>query len=226
MLTRLSPRDESDLLWFFSRGQISFERSTMGSMLERSELFSVQHYPEQRRVYDAAGRCIGFESGITARPTAELRAPGGYVPDDDVLTRYAHVSAVLKRVERASPLAARVFESFYGDLGERWALLSDDYGRLGALFHLTDKGRELLRAEVEQRRRALEASKTARKRRKAASAQLHVTQVERMENLVHQCTAAGRREVLARCCVQARELEREARTVWSHVRMADKSWAN
>lgn len=218
MITRLSPRDESDLIWFYSRGSCSFERSTLGPMLERSELFSVQQYPGQRRVLDAAGRCIGFESAITARPTAELRAPGGYVPDDDVLTRYAHVSAVLKRVERESPRAASVFECLYGDLGERWALLSTDYGRIGALFHLTDKGRELLRLEAEQRRRALEATRTGRKKKKSAAAMLHVTEVGRMENLVHQCNAAGRREVLARCCVQARELERDARGVWSLVR--------
>lgn len=219
MTTRLSPRDESDLLWFFSRGMISFERSTIGSMLERSELFSVRAYPEQRRIYDEAGRCIGFESGITARPTAELRAAGGYVPDDDVLTRFAHVSAVLKRVERRSPLAAAVFECFYGDLGERWALLSTDYGRLGALFHLTDKGKELLREEQEQRRRQLVGPKLNKRRlARQASAQLHVTEVERMENLVHQCAAAGRGEALARCSCQARELERAARSVWAEVR--------
>lgn len=217
MLTRLSQRDESDLLWFFSRGMISFERSTMGTMLERSELFSVRYYPEQRRVYDAAGRCIGFESGITARPTAEVRAAGGYVPDDEVLTRFAHVSAVLKRVERHSAVAARVLAAFYGDLGERWAFLSTDYGRLGALFHLTEKGAELLQADADARRRALASVKPKAKRK--ATAQLHVTLVERMENLVHAAGAAGRKAELARVSAQARELEQRARSVWCEARL-------
>jgi hypothetical protein len=199
--TRLSPQDECDLLWFFSRGTTSFERSTIGGMLERAELYSVArlYAAEQRPVYDPEGRRVGFLTGITARPTAETRAPSGYTPKDHVLHKYAKVSAALARVERASPLSARVLEALLGDLGEHWATL-EPHGRIGSLFHLTAKGQQLLAADA---RRATGLST-----------------VQRMENIVHQHTAqpnAARRAALARCQAQARELEHTARVVWQEV---------
>lgn len=219
MPARLSAADEANLYWFFSRGMISFERSTMGAILDRCELFSVaRQYPVARRlVLDDDGRVIGNESGITAHPTAELRVAGGYEPDSSTLERYAHVSAVLKRVERHSPLGAQVIEALFGDLGERWALLNVTYGRIGAVFHLTPKGGELLQDEAAARVRARAAALA--KKKKQLGAALHLTTVQRMENIV----STAKPELgaaLARCQVQARELERDALSTWHQARTA------
>lgn len=199
--------DERDVSWFLSRGQISFERSTLGAMLERSELFSVAGgYPQQRAIRDSDGRIIAYATGVTARPTAEVRAPSGYVVDDSTLQLYAHVSAVLKRVERASPTAARVIETFFGDYGERWAP-NELYGRLGSLFHLTAKGAAMVRDA-----------------RKGPAAHFELSNAQRLEAIVAVHAAKPtpeRAEALARCQKQAAELERDARTTWGRVKYAE-----
>jgi hypothetical protein len=149
-------RDECELEWFFSRGQTAFEHSTFGAVLDRAELFSVaQHYQaEQRPIHDKHGNVIGYERVVTARPTAETHQLAGYVPDSETLQRYAHVSRRLKRVAAVSRQCAQTLEFLYGDHGQRW-VANDLYGRLGALFHLTPKGKAML-AEARAQKGALD----------------------------------------------------------------------
>jgi hypothetical protein len=195
-----SPREETDLLWYFGPGQAVFERSTMGSMLERAEAFgSVTHAWPMEPVLTAAGVCIGHRSAITARPTAETHEVSGYVPDDQVLTRYAHVSKIMLLVERRSALAATVLALYFGEAGNRWALGTTGHGRVGALYHLTEKGRALVAA---------------------ASTEPNTIQIpapQRLEVLaaVNKAKATEERSMaLAKCCRQAEHLEREARAAW------------
>jgi hypothetical protein len=193
----MPPLDAFELEWFFSRGQIAFERSNFGSMLARQDMYSIArcYRPEMRPVYDKQGHVIGHERGITARPTAELRAPAGYTPDSDTLTRYAHVSALLKRMPHAQHKA---LEALYGDLGQRWAG-NERFGRYGALFHLTVKGRKLI-----------EAARTAK-------GALELTDEQRIEVL---CAVqrvqptADRAQALAVCLAQSQALAAQANAGW------------
>jgi len=204
-----SPRDESDLLWYFGPGQTAFERSTMGGMLERAEAFgSVTYTWPMEPVLTAAGVCIGHRSAITARPTAETHEVSGYVPDDRVLERYAHVSRLVMLVERRSQLSATVLALYFGESGNRWALGTTGHGRVGALYHLTDKGRALVAA---------------------ASAEPNAIQIpapQRLEVIaaVHKAqprakAAEERAMALAKCCRQAEQLEKEARAAWHDAKL-------
>jgi hypothetical protein len=198
---RYSIRDEADLLWYHGIGQTAFERSTFGGMLDRAAQFDMKHAWPQVAVLNAAGTVIGYESGITARPTAEQREVSGYVPDDAALTRYAHVSSIMMRVERQEALAAVVIACLFGDSGQRWA--GTDHGRNGSLYHLTTKGRALIDA----------ADK--------APGAIQLTTEARIESI---CIAnkvqpkPDRSAVLAVCARQATELERRSRVVWHEVK--------
>lgn len=202
-LAALSPRDEADLEWYFSAGTVAFERSTFGATLERADMFSVArlYHCEQRPVYDAAGHCIGHERAISARPTAEVRQHGGYTPNSETLQRYAYVSTLLKRVAAQERVSALVLEHIYGDLGQRWAV-NELYGRLGALFHLTARGKSLLDDVRKQ-------------------SQLDVDDVHRMEVL---CTVQRvqpnpeRGQALAYCAAQAEVMAQRARGTWLRVK--------
>lgn len=161
----LSLGDEQKLLWFFSEGQIAFERSSAGPMLERAELYG--HIGQLRYVSRADdfevvaerlrpraptwptvqdGAIVrGYE--ITARPTAETRAAQGYTPDAGAMQRYAAVSHVLRTLERYDRRLVEVLEALYGELGAQWAR-GGKPGRIGALYHLTSSGLRLLDASA------------------------------------------------------------------------------
>ena len=199
-----SLRDETDLLWYHGKGQTAFERSTMGGMLERAEQFGMSFRWPQEPVLNAAGATIGWESAITARPTAETRAVSGYIPDDIALTRYAHVSSLMLRVERVDRLAAAVIALYFGEAGNRWALGETGHGRTGALYHLTTKGQALVAA----------ASKDPHS--------IQLTPQSRIESLAiaNKVKATEERSTaLAVCARQAERLEVEARAVWHEVRV-------
>lgn len=141
---QIALRDELSLIWFFGQGATMFERSTLGGMLERAELFSVAHYcAMQVPVRDTIGRVIGHTCGIDAQPTAELRASHQHAPDDAALTRYAAVSRLVVAIARRDRDAATALENYYGELGARWAR-SEKPGRIAALYHLTTAGQKLL----------------------------------------------------------------------------------
>ena len=200
-IPRYSMRDETDLLWYHGLGQTAFERSTFGGMLDRAAQFGLKFSWPQSPVFDSDGGIIGYESAITARPTAELREVSGYVPDDAALTRYAHVSATMMRVERKDGLAAAVIAFLFGDAGQRWA--ASDHGRNGSIYHLTAKGNALIDAAI------------------AAPGAIQLTAEQRIESI---CIAnkvqpkAERSAALAVCARQAEQLERRARDVWHTVK--------
>ena len=73
----LFPNVAGKLLWFFSRGAISLERSTAGGMLERAKNMHVT--PSQvtwPKVVD--GEIRYSEHELTARITAEFRNEAGH----------------------------------------------------------------------------------------------------------------------------------------------------
>lgn len=196
-------RDELDLLWYHGPGQASFERSTMGAMLERAEQFSAPLQWPQERVLNASGATIGWESAVTARPTAETKPTSGNIPDDAVLTRYAHVSSLMLLVERRNRLAANVIALLFGELGNRWALGQTGFGRVGALFHLTDKGRALVTA----------SSKDPHVIQMTPQSRVEVLAIANKVKATEERSAA-----LAVCARQAERMEVEARVVWHAVR--------
>jgi hypothetical protein len=202
VVPRYSIRDEADLLWYFGIGQTAFERSTFGGMLDRASHFDMKLKWPREAVLNRHGAIIGYESAITARPTAESREVSGYVPDDAALTRYAHVSSIIMRVERVDALAATVIACLFGDAGQRWA--GTEHGRNGSLYHLTAKGHSLVDA----------ADKVV--------GAIQLTAPTRMESI---CIAnkvqpkADRSAVLAVCARQSVELERRARAVWHEVKL-------
>jgi hypothetical protein len=143
-MTALSMYDEASLDWFFGEGSALFERSTTGPMLERAALFKVDYLPDPELV--AAERArepwdppVGE---ITARPTAEVRAPGGHMAPEGAMSRYARISRILRKIGAVDLVAYEVLGTFYGDQGARWGRTV--YGRLFGLFPMTTGGRELL----------------------------------------------------------------------------------
>ena len=144
--SKMSRGDQGELQWFFGRGQVAFERSTMGGMLDRANTFNLTAI---REIYRERGeRSPDPHSPITARPTAEVRAPSGHVPDDNVLTRYAQVSRRLMAMEKEWRAGVVVLEAFYGDVGARWADTQER--RLFSLYSLTRSGKRLLKADAEK----------------------------------------------------------------------------
>ena len=91
--SKLTLADQGSLQWFFGRGQVIFEGSMMGGMLERAHMF---HLQEIREMYKKNGERSPDPHGHeTARPTAEVREASGHVPDDKMLIDYAWISRVL-----------------------------------------------------------------------------------------------------------------------------------
>lgn len=202
LIPRYSVKEETDLLWFFGMGQASFERSTFGGMLDRAAAFSNRDAWPREPVLNDAGHVIGWESAITARPTAETREISGYVPDHEALERYARVSKQMMRVERADAMAATVIAIMFGDSGQRWA--TTDHGRNGSLYHLTVKGCALIDAAAN------------------APGAIQLTAQQRIESicLVNKAQPKQERTVaLAVCARQAEDLERRARSVWHTVKL-------
>jgi len=192
-------QDERDLAWHYSFGQTVFERSPMGGMLDHANQRDTQRGWPKIAVLNSAGVTIGWESAVTARPTAEIRPVGGYVPDEDAMTTASLMSRAMIRVSRANRQAASVIEAFFGELGNRWALNDTPYGRYGALFHFTKKGQAIVAAE------------------EAAPGSLPMTPWLRLETLAKVNKAKPfkeRTELLTVCSVQALRVEEEARAVW------------
>lgn len=146
----LSNRDERLLGWFLCEGQIMFERSSMGSQLDRAQMYAYAlDAGSLKRVRSRRVRDIRLRSstgpGYDARPGVEPRQPNTAGPDDDARTRFADLGRRLLAVSRVHTEAATVLELYYGDRGARYA-----GGRPGAIFAVyicTRAGQELLRRD-------------------------------------------------------------------------------
>jgi len=155
----IEPGASMDLAWFFGAGQVAFERSVFGAILDRVEASA--YVSGQCRACQGAGivwetgawcdRCAGTGSvpvrrpsapqgePLTARPRGTQASGGGYLPDDGQLARYAVIS---RRLRSIAACHARALEAYYGDCGSRWA--RGRHGRLLALYALTPAGRRLV----------------------------------------------------------------------------------
>lgn len=250
----IAPRHESELRWFFGEGQTAVDGgSTFGSMLARAELFSrhaAQTYahahgytihPSPEAVRGKSGAVIGYRDGETVAITAEVRAPGGYTPDDEDLEKYARVSRRLLAMRRQhGPALAVALECYYGPLGERWragpeAMLaarssdpSKSPGAVAALYHLTPAGQRLLDAEARDAAEAVTkharehaqavkvalAAKGAKPKPRKAAPQVSLTPALAMQNVVHAQRTDRRMLGLARARDQALAMLRDAWTAW------------
>ena len=202
--SKLSTADQGSLQWFFGRGQVAFERSTMGGMLERANTFNLHAIRERNKAN--GGESIDPHGPITARPTAEVRAPSGHVPDDNVLTQYARVSRRLLAVERAWPTGAVVLERFFGDTGARWA--DSDEKRLFALYPLTRAGQKLLKADAKAHPDRVEMRDDER-----------IGVLSALEKMPTQ-SKRTRRLLLMSCEKQAVALLAEAGRLWNQVKVS------
>jgi len=208
-------KDEALLSWFFGDGQVAFERSPTGAVLDRAELYSVARDERKARA-KAQQRARPKKRAkhasepwdpnpVTAYPTAEVRTTRGYVPDDTALKNYAKCSRALALVEKRDKVAARALELYYGDAGARWGRTSR--GRLFALAHLTDAGQTLLREAADRTKRlgGVELELPAHERMGALA---DVQQVQPNRR---------RRELLRQSGVQSGKLYSYACRVWAEV---------
>lgn len=138
---RLTAGDQALLQWFLGQGAVQFERTTMGSQLDRAELFS-RHHAQEASLARGDGS-IYPKGEITAQPTAEVRAVSGVAPDDEALQRYARASRRLLAVERIDARSADVLRVYYGDEGAVWGG-KEARGRMFALYRFTDAGQKIL----------------------------------------------------------------------------------
>jgi len=150
---RIDPHDEAALDWFYGEGQSMFERSASGAMLERAWAFKVNWLPDPE-LFAARLARQPWEpdpGDITAQPTAEVRAPGGTMPNEGAISRYARVSRLVRDVAALDLASAGVLALFYGDQGQRWGRTV--HGRLFALYPQTGAGRELLQTAHASRKK-------------------------------------------------------------------------
>lgn len=207
LVPRYSPKEENDLRWWHGPGQATFEHSPFGGMLDRASSLAMNVPWPRVPVLNKAGACIGWESGVTAFPTAEVRQVSGYMPDEELITRAALVNKNMLRVERADPNAAAIIALFFGDSGERWSK-DPKHGRVGALYHLTQRGKKLI-----------EAAETAPNA-------IELTAADRIESICIVNASQPKEErttALAVCSREAAKLERHARAVWHAVKAISTS---
>lgn len=174
-----------DLEWYF--GQVAFERSTFGAVLER----------QQCRAYDSAGRRIP-PPGPEHRRIVEPRVESGYEPDPEQLERFARVSRALMLVP---PPHHEALLAYYGNTGVRWA--GQVQGRGWSLAALTAMGRsELKRMDAER----------AKKKQPA----LELDPREKLANEFFRASGIDdvRKARLARIRVQIDELQIAALAAW------------
>lgn len=226
----ISLADELDLGWFFGIGQTAFERSTVGPMLERAEMFGNSHigyvysasegkevlrYERIPRASLVWGRVQDGEivySGceVTARPTAETREAGGYVPELRDLEKHAKVNGVLRVVARRNPLAWYALEAYYGDLAADWQRSLPKPGKIGALYHLTIAGQRLLEdsaADALKRGQPVECSAARRLQNEVGAPKKSARTKARLMNCEKQALLL-RIEAFAAWCEARAELKR------------------
>ncbi len=143
------------LTWYFGAGQSAFERSPMGSMLERAATYdNCEAYHEQRRNHNLDRREIIDDPDLPspssfadvpqfeAVPTAERRAAPSHEVDDKALRRYGKASRGLKRLAVVCPHGPAVMLGRYGEGSEEWAVKGF---LLGGVYALTQSGRGLIK---------------------------------------------------------------------------------
>lgn len=175
----LSRRDESELKKMLSMGQ--FFKSTMGPQLDRLWLYSVRSRQTEP---------------LTARITSESREQAKADPDWDQVEVYGRASGRLQRVIERNPRWAAALISLYGDDGEK--VQTSKYGRLSAIFHLTEAG--------------------GKKLAKQTGPKLNVSPVQRIQNALNAQDLQPlieRGALIQRVMVQAIELRELAEAAYS-----------
>lgn len=161
-MIELPQKDQAALSWYFTAGASAFERSTMGPMLDRAELYALKRTQSRCRrcsrqatpgiLEDGAWcpKCHGTgyvqsrvdhaERSEDELPVNETRSSeGGYTPDDATMTRYAIIS---RRLSLLPKLWQDALESYHGPKGERCA--HPPGWRLVSLYPLVEPGRRLV----------------------------------------------------------------------------------
>lgn len=113
-MSLLPTDDETALTAFFSGTILSFERSTMGAMLEMQA--ARYRDSEGRRVLPPEDRWDRW----TYMALHETRSEPSYEPDLDSILELARVSRRLMEVAQKCPVARDALEVFYGPPGLFW----------------------------------------------------------------------------------------------------------
>ncbi len=130
----LSPDDELLLECYFGGTVLSFERSSMGGMLEM----------QAGRYRDSDGkRVLRPEDPWLCIHLNETRCEAGYEPDLEAILWLARVSRRLDAVGRASPVARAAIELYYGAQGAFWKRIL--HQQEWALVDLTATGAAMFR---------------------------------------------------------------------------------
>ncbi|HEX2676752.1 MAG TPA: hypothetical protein VHM19_08935, partial [Polyangiales bacterium] len=203
---------------------------------EEEQLISVaDKYPTPRApVYGKHGQVIGHEDAYTAQQSQSAHRGGGKTRDDDAyetaLIEFGKVTRRLLAIGRQHERSVLVLEAYYGDRGEqceqprRWetkdgervveVVIAAAVGRIVALYPLTGAGRELLRLSEPTPGKG---KKTRKKQAQAPSANLRMTKIARLENIVRQPQGQQQLELLGRAQHEAELMLHEAHERWNTV---------
>lgn len=145
-----------DLKWFHGPGQSAFERSPMGSMLDRAKTYdNADAYHQMRRDHNLKRRRMINDPYATETPmcfpdvlqfdaisTSEVRpAPSSDVDDKD-LQMFARASRGLKRLGIVCPHGPEVMRGRYGEEHDAWLACGF---MIGWSYAMTDSGRALIK---------------------------------------------------------------------------------
>ena len=130
----LCPDDEMALTSYFSGAVLSFERSTMGSMLDM----------QAARYRDSEGhRVLRAEDPWLCIHLREARSEACYEPDIDAILWLARISRRLDAVSRQCPIVRDALEVYYGSSGQFWKRVA--HKQEWSLVDLTASGADFLR---------------------------------------------------------------------------------
>lgn len=145
----------TDLKWFFSHGQSAFERSPMGSMLDRAKTYdNADACHQMRRDHNFARREVindpdaGYPDSFAdvlqfdAIATSEVRPPPDSDVDDKDLQRFARASRGLKRLGVVCPHGPEVMRGRFGEDHEAWLACGF---MIGWSYAMTESGRALIK---------------------------------------------------------------------------------
>lgn len=154
--SHLSHEDEDDLLWWLSLGQVMFERSAMGAMLDRASLYGFALGEADKHLDPVEGRLTRVRwrgVQVTARTTSEHRSNKQFVPPDDPLKRAAAMGRRLRAVGKLDMMSAAVLTLYFGERGNRYDIEGAKPGRIFSVYICTDAASELLDRDMAEIRK-------------------------------------------------------------------------
>jgi hypothetical protein len=177
----MTPRDEAILEELLSYGRD--EKSTLGPMLERAELYS-HHEPAERfqrpeghASHCQCPTCFHHEMDIGSVERHEKDPP-----DTDRMARRAEADRRLRLVKHCNPTLARVLMAYHGDAGHKAGRTK--HTRLASVTPFTEAGKRLAKLEA-KKERGTKAKRTDAERVETALLVSEVQKQPQTESLIN-----------------------------------------